>query len=122
MVIQSYNCHSITAKGVDETVNWRMKYPKNCAASPRFRCNRRSRSTERGEADACCPPACTTARRPQATSWELWAAMRLARLWQEQGKRSKARALLAPLYGWGTTGFDRADVQEAKTLREALAG
>jgi predicted ATPase len=47
--------------------------------------------------------------------------MSLSRLWQRQGKRTEARALLAPLYGWFTEGFDTADLQEAKALLEALA-
>jgi predicted ATPase len=46
--------------------------------------------------------------------------MGLARLWQCHGKRAEARALLAPIYGWFTEGFDTADLQEAKVLLEAL--
>jgi predicted ATPase len=46
--------------------------------------------------------------------------MSLSRLWQRQGKRDVARALLAPIYGWFTEGFDTADLQEAKALLEAL--
>jgi len=61
------------------------------------------------------------ARRQQAKSWELRAAMSLVRLWQHQGKRSEARELLAPVYGWFTEGFDTADLQEAKALLDALA-
>ena len=62
------------------------------------------------------------ARQQQAKSWELRAAMSLARLWQQQGKRAEARDLLAPIYGWFTEGFDTADLQEAKALLEELAG
>jgi predicted ATPase len=46
--------------------------------------------------------------------------MSLARLWQEQGKRTAARALLAPIYGWFTEGFDTADLQEARALLDEL--
>jgi predicted ATPase len=46
---------------------------------------------------------------------------RQARLWQQQGKRAEARELLAPIYGWFTEGFDKADLQEAKMLLEALS-
>jgi predicted ATPase len=46
----------------------------------------------------------------------LRAAMSLARLWQQQGKRAKAHVLLAPIYGWFTEGFDTADLQKAKAL------
>src|SRR5262249_27369161 len=52
--------------------------------------------------------------------WELRAAMSLARLWQQQGKPAEAYALLAPVYGWFTEGFDTADLQEARGLLEAL--
>ena len=48
--------------------------------------------------------------------------MSLSRLWQQQGKRSEARALLAPLYGWFTEGFETADLQDAKALLEELTG
>ena len=48
--------------------------------------------------------------------------MSLSRLWQQQGKRDEARELLAPVYGWFTEGFDTADLQEARTLLEELAG
>ena len=61
------------------------------------------------------------ARRQQAKSLELRAAMSLSRLWQRQGKRDEARELLAPIYGWFTEGFDTADLQEAKALLDALA-
>lgn len=48
--------------------------------------------------------------------------MRLAHLWQQQGKQADAYELLAPLYGWFTEGFDAADLLEAKALLEKLAG
>jgi len=64
--------------------------------------------------------ALDVARRQQAKSLELRAAMSLARLWQPQGKREEACKLLAPIYGWFTEGFDTADLQEAKALLEAL--
>ena len=73
------------------------------------------------EAEACFLQALDIARRQQAKSLELRAAMSLARLWQHQGKRDAARTLLAPVYGWFTEGFDTADLQEAKALVEALS-
>jgi len=72
------------------------------------------------QAEACFQQALTIARRQQAKSWELRAAVSLSRLWQQQGKRDEARELLAPVYGWFTEGFDTADLQEAKTLLEEL--
>jgi predicted ATPase len=50
--------------------------------------------------------ALTVARQQQAKSWELRAAMSLARLWRDQGKVQQARELLAPVHGWFTEGFD----------------
>jgi predicted ATPase len=73
------------------------------------------------QAETCLQHALATARRQQAKSLELRAAMSLARLWQRQGKRAEAHTLLAPIYGWFTEGFDTADLQEAKALLEALA-
>ena len=60
-------------------------------------------------------------RQQQAKSWELRAAMSLARLWRDQGKVQQARELLAPVYGWFTEGFDTRDLKEAKALLEELA-
>jgi class 3 adenylate cyclase/predicted ATPase len=77
-------------------------------------------SAERGGAEECFHQALNIARRQQAKSLELRAAMSLIRLWQQQGKRMEARQLLVPLYGWFTEGFDTADLQEAKALLEAL--
>jgi predicted ATPase len=60
--------------------------------------------------------AITVSCQQQAKSWELRPAMSLARLWRDQGKRDKARELLAPVYGWFTEGFDMLDLKEAKAL------
>ena len=65
--------------------------------------------------------ALAIARAQQAKSWELRAAMSLAQLWGEQGRRTEARELLAPIYGWFTEGFDTADLKNAKALLDALA-
>jgi class 3 adenylate cyclase/predicted ATPase len=61
------------------------------------------------------------ARAQQAKSWELRAAMSVARLWANQSKRDEARGVLAPVYGWFTEGFDTHDLKAAKVLLEALA-
>jgi class 3 adenylate cyclase/predicted ATPase len=60
------------------------------------------------------------AREQEAKLWELRAAVSLARLWREQGRRAEARDLLAPVYGWFTEGFDTADLKEAKALLDEL--
>ena len=60
------------------------------------------------------------ARQQQAKSWELRAAISMARLWRSQGKTQQAREQLAPVYGWFTEGFDTLDLKEAKMLLEEL--
>ena len=80
-------------------------------------------SPQRGtvKAEAYFERALSVARHQQAKSWELRAAMSMARLWRDQGKRDEARDLLAPVYGWFTEGFDTLDLKEAKALLEELA-
>jgi predicted ATPase len=73
------------------------------------------------EAEACFHNAIEVARRQQAKSLELRAAMSVSRLWQQQGKQAKARQLLAEIYGWFTEGFDTKDLQEAKVLLGELS-
>jgi predicted ATPase len=72
-------------------------------------------------AEAYFERALAVARQQQAKSWELRAAVSLARLWRDQGKPQQARELLAPVYGWFTEGFDTRDLKEAKALLEELA-
>jgi predicted ATPase len=76
---------------------------------------------EVSHAETCFQQSLDIARCQQAKSLELRAAMSLGRLWQQQGKRQEARALLAPIYGWFTEGFDTADLQEAKALLHAVS-
>jgi len=81
----------------------------------------KSPERETAKAEAYFERALSLARRQQAKSWELRAAMSMARLWRDQGKREEARDLLAPVYGWFTEGFDTRDLKEAKALLEELA-
>jgi predicted ATPase len=75
------------------------------------------------------PEPCAVARKGDSEAsvgerigqpWELRAAMSMARLWRDQGKRNEARDLLAPVYGWFTEGFDTLDLREANALLEQL--
>ena len=72
------------------------------------------------KAEAYFERALAVARQQQAKSWELRAAMSMARLWRDQAKRDEARDLLAPVYGWFTEGFDTLDLKEAKALLDEL--
>ena len=65
--------------------------------------------------------ALSVARKQQAKSFELRAAMSMARFWRDQGKRDAAGDLLAPVYNWFTEGFDTLDLKEAKALLAELA-
>ena len=80
-----------------------------------------SPESDAAKAEAHFQRALAVAREQQARSWELRAAMSMARLWRDQGKRQQACDLLAPVYGWFTEGFDTRDLKEARTLLDALA-
>jgi predicted ATPase len=71
-------------------------------------------------AEACFRRAVAVAREQDAKLWELRAAASLARLWREQGQRTEAYDLLAPVYGWFTEGFDTPDLVEANQLLTRL--
>ena len=81
----------------------------------------KSPEPDAAKAEAYFERALAVARQQQAKSWELRAAMSMARLWRDQGKPQQARELLAPVYGWFTEGFDTRDLKEAKALLEELA-
>jgi predicted ATPase len=72
------------------------------------------------KAQACFEHSLTVARAQQAKSWELRAAMSMARLMNDHGKRQTARDLLAPIYDWFTEGFDTSDLRQAKALLDEL--
>ena len=73
------------------------------------------------EAEECFQKALDIARRQEAKSLELRAAMSLSRLWHQQGKTAEARQMLAEIYDWFTEGFDTKDLKDAKTLLEQYA-
>ena len=76
----------------------------------------KSREPDAAKAEEYFERALAVARGQQAKSWELRAAMSMARLWRDQGKRDAAHDLLAPVYGRFTEGFDTLDLKEAKAL------
>jgi predicted ATPase len=73
------------------------------------------------EAEARFRQALAVAREQEAKTWELRAAMSLAQLWRDQGRRTQAHDLLAPVHGWFNEGFDTADLKDAKALLEELS-
>ncbi|HVI63063.1 MAG TPA: adenylate/guanylate cyclase domain-containing protein, partial [Bradyrhizobium sp.] len=73
------------------------------------------------QAEAYFERALTIARAQHAKSWELRAAMSAARFWRDRGMRDKARALLAPICGWFTEGFETHDLKQANALLAALS-
>jgi predicted ATPase/DNA-binding SARP family transcriptional activator len=77
---------------------------------------------DEADVETCFLRAIEVARRQRATSWELRAVMSMSRLWQEQGKEQEARRLLADAYDRFTEGFETPDLQEARSLLEALSG
>ena len=81
----------------------------------------KSPKPDAAKAEAYFERALSVARQQQAKSWELRAAISMARLWRDQGKSKEARDLLAPVYGWFREGFDTLDLKEAKALLEELA-
>jgi adenylate cyclase len=72
------------------------------------------------EAEAAMQQGIDVARRQNAKSWELRAAMSLARLRRQQGREQEAVTLLAPILGWFTEGFDTADLKEARAMLDNL--
>jgi tetratricopeptide (TPR) repeat protein len=81
----------------------------------------KSPEPDTAKAEAYFERSLAVSRMKDAKSWELRAAMSMARLWCDQGKRDQARELLAPVYGWFTEGFDTRDLKEAKALLDELA-
>jgi class 3 adenylate cyclase/predicted ATPase len=81
----------------------------------------KSPQPDAAKAQAYFERALSVARAQQARSWELRAAISMARLLRDQGKRNEARELLAPVYGWFNEGFDTLDLKEAKSLLDVLA-
>jgi predicted ATPase len=72
------------------------------------------------EAETAIEQGIDVARRQNAKSWELRGAVSLARLRRRQGRQQEAVALLAPILGWFTEGFDTADLQAARSLLDEL--
>jgi predicted ATPase len=90
------------------------------AESHRLRGNLLNATGDRAAAEQNYLHALAVAKQQSAKLFELRAAISLARLWLDQGKRSEANDMLAPLYNWFTEGFDTPVLQEAKALLDTL--
>ena len=108
LIEEAFECMRRTGQHISESELHRWKGDLLLAAS------------RHPEAEDCFRRAIEWARRQGAKSPELSAALRLSRLWREQGKRDEARKLLAEIYGWFTEGFETRDLKEAKALLEEL--
>jgi predicted ATPase len=76
---------------------------------------------DKAKAESLFERAIDVATKQKAKSLELRATMSLARLWQKQGKKEKARKGLTEIYGWFTEGFDTQDLKDAKALLRELS-
>lgn len=80
----------------------------------------KSQKLKEEDAEACFLKAIAVAQEQHAKSWELRASTSLARLWQQQGKKTEARQMLAEIYNWFTEGFETKDLQEVQVLLKEL--
>ena len=71
--------------------------------------------------EECLQTAISIAQNQEAKFWEVRAAAALAKLWDRQGRRTEARALLAPVLGWFTEGLGTRDLKEARALLDGLS-
>ncbi|MGO9685077.1 MAG: hypothetical protein ACLPTZ_21300 [Beijerinckiaceae bacterium] len=99
-----------------------MQKSRSCGPSNRIagELSLKTPQPDAAKAQAYFERALAVARAQQAKSWELRAAISMARLWHDQEKPQQARELLAPVYGWFTEGFDTLDLKEAKALLDDL--
>ena len=72
------------------------------------------------EAEQCLEAAVALAQQQEARFWQLRAAVTLANLWVDQGRRDEGRDLLTPIYAGFSEGFHAADLRAAKTLLDAV--
>ena len=80
-----------------------------------------AQTSDHAEAERSYAKALAIAGQRRAKSFELRAAISLARLWQQQAKMDQALELLTPLYHWFIEGFETADLREAKALIDTLS-
>lgn len=78
-------------------------------------------SKNTGEAESCYRQAVDNARATHTAMLELRAAIRLGRLWQEQGKTEESKKLLEEAFSKMTEGFALPDLREASALLAELS-
>ena len=113
-----YRHHRIAHQGIEQTGQRWIEAQLNRVRGELLICHK---PAETAAAEGAFMRSLAVARHHQTKTFELQAASSLARLWRGQGKRTEARDLLAPIYGWFTEGFGTPDLKEAKILLDALA-
>jgi tetratricopeptide (TPR) repeat protein len=113
---EGLNCLAQAAQIVEVTKQWSHE-----ADLHRLRGDLLNATGDLSAAEQSYHQALAVAQRQSAKLFELRAKTSLCRLWRDQGKRTEARDLLAPIYGWFTEGFDTPVLQDAKALLDELA-
>jgi class 3 adenylate cyclase/predicted ATPase len=83
-------------------------------------CARLAQSAPLAEVEELFQRALATARKQNARLFELRTATSLAQLWRDAGRVEDARRLLAPVYGWFTSGHNTADLIQARAVLDSL--
>jgi predicted ATPase/DNA-binding winged helix-turn-helix (wHTH) protein len=96
--------------------NWRM--PEFLRLRGEFKLRENSENASSAERDF--EDAIALSAKQGARSWQLRAALSLARLLWRQGRSAEACGALKPIYDWFTEGFDTADLKAARALLEEL--
>jgi predicted ATPase len=111
---------------LDEAREWVQRNDERLYAAEVYRIHGelllRKEVPDPAQAERCFHEAFAMARDHDAKSWELRAATSMARMWLADGRPDNARALLSPVYGWFTEGFDTADLTDAKALLDQMTG
>jgi predicted ATPase len=124
MLAETYGEHGATQEGLSTIAEARAlssRYDEHMWDAELDRVQGELRLKANGEAESLFQSAMAVAQRQGAKSFELRAAMSLARLWRDQGRLAEARRLFVPVYHWFREGFDTSDLVKAKALLDELA-
>jgi predicted ATPase len=109
---------------LDEALAWMHKSAERNCEAELYRLKAelllQTDSAKYPQVESCFRYGLQVAREQSAKSWELRAAISLARLLANHGRRHEARGMLAEIYNWFTEGFDTADLKDARALLDEL--